>query len=161
MICYIIICNSVSCMWYLLSHTHTIYFNFISAFPCFFRKQLLKVLKLLTLWLDLVMKRVEDNWERWSCSVPCVWSGSPQTRLALTLRMYWLIFDETHIKSFACRLDYFKQVLPLYSTGPVCPSWLIMCFTAMCVTTVATRTFLENKQVSAHCLPKTKIWNCF
>lgn len=55
--------------------------------------------------------------------------------------------------------DHFILFLP-FSTGPVCPLWLIMCFTATCVTTVAIHTFLENKQVSAQFLRKTKIWNC-
>lgn len=91
-------------------------YNILWFYEClalFLRKQLLKVLRLLTLWLDLVMKRVEDSWERWSCSVPCVWSGSPQTRLALTLRMYWRIFHETHTWSFYQHTGLFYEVFPL------------------------------------------------
>lgn len=40
------------------------------------------------------------------------------------------------------------SLLPFsFSTGPVFPLWLIMCFTAMCAITAATHTSSENKQV--------------
>lgn len=101
------------------------------------------------LWLDLEMRRVGGSWERWSCSVPCVWSGSLQTHLASTLRMYSYLFTgqgniSTYVTVQCWRFSS--------STGPVCPSWLIMCFTATCAITVATHTSSENKQVGVLCL---------
>lgn len=59
----------------------------------FDRKQWVMALRLPMLWQDLEMRRVGGSWERWSCSVPCVWSGSLQTHSASTLRMYSQTFD--------------------------------------------------------------------
>lgn len=79
------------------------------------RKRLLKALRLRTLLLDLVMKTVGDSLERWSCNVPCVWSGSLLTRLALTLRMYPHVCIQMSRIS-ASTLDYFIFTLLLYRT---------------------------------------------
>lgn len=105
------------------------------------------------------MKTVEDSLERWSCSVPCVWSGSLQTRLALTQRMYSRVFWRHKYLEFL-PAHWIILFLSFYCTGPVFPSWPIMCFTAMSAITAVTHTFLENKQVSGPYLPKTRTWNC-
>lgn len=128
---------------------HTVFLS-----KCFDRTRQLKAPRLQTLWQDLETRRAGGSWERWSCSAPCVWSGSLRTRLPLTLRMYCCVLD----KNAASEVDMNNVLIGLitmqpspppfsFPTGPVFPLWRTMCSTAMCAITAATRTFSENKQV--------------
>lgn len=147
-------------MWYFFFYKLTLYCDFMSAIPCF---------------------SGNNCWRFWGCwHSDWIWwwrewktAGRGGVAVCLVYEVvhrrhvwHWHcvcidVFLMKHIYGvFTSTLDYFMKFLPFYSTGPVCPSWPIMSFTATCAITVATHTFLENKQVSAQCLPKTKIWNC-
>lgn len=82
----------------------------------FVRKRLLKAPRPLTPWLDPATKTAGDSLERWSCNVPCAWSGSLQTRLALTLRKYPRVVVDTDSGVSASTLAYLNLTLLLHRT---------------------------------------------
>lgn len=84
-----------------LSFSLTLQLSYLSPLLCFriiiqkrfvrggclcHRKQPVKAQRLLMLWRDQETRTVGGSWGKWSCSAPCVWSGSPQIPLASTPR---------------------------------------------------------------------------
>lgn len=156
------------CMFYFnWGYSWIVLFFFIACDTCFphkladylfDRKQQLKALRLLMLWQDLEMRRVGGSWERWSCSVPCVWSGSLQTHLASTLRMYGHVFDDHRNKVLTGFMMQSFTFLLLYRTClPFMTNYVFHCN----VCHHSGNTYFLRKQASrcsmSYKLPKTNI----